>query len=80
MCNSLRHPPYFLKILPDVAFGDSHSLWAQHSSGAFSQLDVRHSSKPLDAVPRVSASWEVSGTLAFVSDIPPSYEIPYDDV
>jgi hypothetical protein len=65
---------------PDIAFGDSHSMWAQHSSGAFSQLDVRHSIKPLDAVPRVSISWDVSGTLAFVSDRPPVWETPYDDM
>lgn len=36
--------------------------------------------KPLDAVPRVAMSWEVSGTLVFVSDRPPLHEIPYDDV
>jgi hypothetical protein len=64
----------------DIAFGDSHSLWTQHSSGAFSQLDLRHAWKPLDAVSSTALCWEVSGALAFVSDSPSSHSIPYDDV
>lgn len=64
----------------DIAFGDSHALWAQHSAGSFSQIDLRDVTKPLDAVPRVAATWEATGTLAFVSDRKMRWEIPYDDL
>ncbi len=63
-----------------MTFGDSHAIWTQHSSGMFSQIDLRDSSKPLDSVPRVSAAWEASGSLAFVSDQKQLWEAPYDDM
>lgn len=64
----------------DIAFANSHALWAQHSSGTFSQLDVRNSHKPLDAIPRTSVSWEAGGALAFVSGRKGRWEIPFDDM
>ncbi|KAG7450975.1 WD40 repeat-like protein [Guyanagaster necrorhizus] len=64
----------------DMTFGDSHAIWAQHSSGMFSQIDLRDATKPLDAITKVSASWEASGTLAFVSNDKKLWEPPYDDV
>ncbi|KAF9020966.1 hypothetical protein BDZ89DRAFT_1201771 [Hymenopellis radicata] len=63
-----------------MTFGDSHAIWTQHSSGMFSQIDLRDSGKPLDSVPRVSATWEASGSLAFVSDQKQLWEAPYDDI
>lgn len=65
---------------PDIAFGDSHAIWTQHLSGTFSQIDLRDSTKPLDAIPRASASWEASGALAFTTDRASQWELPYDDV
>lgn len=59
---------------------DSHAIWAQHSSGAFSQIDLRDSTKPLDAIPRTAATWEASGSMAFVVDRKEKWEIPYDDM
>lgn len=67
------------QLLTDIAFKDSQTLWAQHSSGAFSQFDVRDARAPLDAIPRVAATWEVTGSLAFVADKPSATELPYDD-
>nr|GAT53244.1 predicted protein [Mycena chlorophos] len=64
----------------DIAFRDSHAIWATHASGMFSQIDLRDATKPVDAIPRVSVSWEASGTLAFVADRRLSWEVPYDDV
>ncbi|VDB85195.1 unnamed protein product [Peniophora sp. CBMAI 1063] len=64
----------------DIAFRDSHALWAQHTSGAFSQLDLRHAYRPIDGVPRSSASWDAAGTLTFVADDSPYFEPPYDDL
>ncbi|KAK0449993.1 hypothetical protein EV421DRAFT_1704652 [Armillaria borealis] len=64
----------------DMTFGDSHAIWAQHSSGMFSQIDLRDATKPLDAITKVSTSWEASGSLAFVSDDKKLWEAPYDDV
>ncbi|KII91642.1 hypothetical protein PLICRDRAFT_515536 [Plicaturopsis crispa FD-325 SS-3] len=64
----------------DLAWGDSHALWAQHSSGCFSQLDLRNSVKPLDSIPRAAAAWEASGSLAFVADKTPQWEVPFDDL
>jgi SEA/GATOR complex protein SEA2/WDR24 len=64
----------------DIEFRDSHALWAQHTSGTFAQLDLRNSYRPLDAVPRLAASWAVSDSLAFVTDKKISWEIPYDDM
>ena len=79
----LWYPHHFDKranrLLPDIAFKDSQTLWAQHSSGAFSQFDVRDARAPLDAVPRVAATWEVAGSLTFVADKPSVTELPYDD-
>ena len=64
----------------DIDFADSHALWTVHSSGTFSQLDLRHCRKPLDAVPRSAISWNTTGSIAFVTDKPKRWEIPYDDV
>ncbi|KIM86376.1 hypothetical protein PILCRDRAFT_816306 [Piloderma croceum F 1598] len=44
----------------DIVFADSHTLWAQHSSGTFSQLDLPQVYKPIDAIPRTSVTWEAS--------------------
>ncbi|KAI0929589.1 hypothetical protein AcV7_005082 [Taiwanofungus camphoratus] len=65
--------------ITDIAFADSHAIWAQHPSGTFSQLDLRHSSRPLDAISRTALSWDAAGTLAFVNDNPSRWDIPYDD-
>ncbi|KAK0480270.1 hypothetical protein IW261DRAFT_1551305 [Armillaria novae-zelandiae] len=64
----------------NMTFGDSHAIWAQHSSGMFSQIDLRDATKPLDAITKVSTTWEASGSLAFVSDDKQLWEAPYDDV
>ncbi|OSD00134.1 hypothetical protein PYCCODRAFT_1414786 [Trametes coccinea BRFM310] len=64
----------------DIDFGDSHALWALHSSGTFSQLDLRQCRKPLDAIPRSAISWNTTGSIAFVTDRPKRWEIPYDDI
>lgn len=64
----------------DLAFGDSHAIWAQHASGSFSQIDLRDATKPLDAIPRVAATWEVTGSIAFVTEKKDRWEIPYDDL
>ncbi|TFK48866.1 WD40 repeat-like protein [Heliocybe sulcata] len=64
----------------DLVWKDSHALWAHHSSGTFSQLDVRHSIRPLDAIPRVAMDWQAAGALAFVADKRPMWEVPYDDI
>ncbi|EJF60586.1 hypothetical protein DICSQDRAFT_87772 [Dichomitus squalens LYAD-421 SS1] len=64
----------------DIDFADSHALWALHQSGTFSQLDLRQSKRPLDAIPRTAVSWNTSGSIAFVTDRPKRWEVPYDDV
>lgn len=64
----------------DVEFGDSHALWAQHTSGTFSQLDLRHCVRPLDMVTRTAVTWDVAGSLVFVADHPKLWEVPYDDM
>ncbi|KAI0819575.1 hypothetical protein BC628DRAFT_1491791 [Trametes gibbosa] len=64
----------------DIDFGDSHALWAVHQSGTFSQLDLRQSRKPLDAIPRSAISWHTAGPITFVTDRPKRWEVPYDDV
>ncbi|KAJ8489981.1 hypothetical protein ONZ51_g2575 [Trametes cubensis] len=64
----------------DIDFGDSHALWALHSSGTFSQLDLRQCRKPLDAIPRAAISWNTTGSIAFVTDRPKRWEVPYDDI
>ncbi|KAH8107815.1 hypothetical protein BXZ70DRAFT_912770 [Cristinia sonorae] len=63
----------------DILFADSHALWAQHCSGSFSQFDLRQTSKPLDAIPRTAMTWNVIGSLAFATDKPRRWEIPFDD-
>jgi len=40
---------------------------------------VRDARAPLDAVPRVAATWEVTGSLTFVTDKPSATELPFDD-
>ncbi|KAJ4476615.1 hypothetical protein J3R30DRAFT_310066 [Lentinula aciculospora] len=64
----------------DLAFGDSNTLWTQHSSGMFSQLDLRDATKPDDAIPRVSLTADASGSLTFVSSSTSRWEVPYDDI
>ncbi|KAJ7940535.1 hypothetical protein B0H13DRAFT_2396675 [Mycena leptocephala] len=64
----------------DIAFRDSHAIWATHASGMFSQIDLREATKPIDAIPRVAAAWEASGSLAFVADRKLRWEAPYDDI
>ncbi|KAI0093423.1 hypothetical protein BDY19DRAFT_923627 [Irpex rosettiformis] len=64
----------------DIAFADSHTLWAQHFSGTFQQLDLRYSTRALDAIPRLAVSWDPTGSLVFVADSPKHWEIPYDDI
>ncbi|KAL1747561.1 hypothetical protein HDZ31DRAFT_80400 [Schizophyllum fasciatum] len=63
-----------------IAFGGTDALWAQHTSGAFVQYDLRECTRPLDAIPRVAAAWEPAGSLALVADHPDRWEVPYDDV
>ena len=63
-----------------MTFGDSHTLWAQHYSGTFSQFDLKQMSKPIDAVSRTASPWDATGTLTFVADKPRRWEIPYDDM
>ncbi|THH12229.1 hypothetical protein EW145_g102 [Phellinidium pouzarii] len=64
----------------DMTFADSHALWVQHPSGAFSQMDLRYSDKPVDSVPRTALTWTPTGSLTFVNDSPARWEIPYDDI
>ncbi|KAJ7172380.1 hypothetical protein C8R46DRAFT_894774 [Mycena filopes] len=64
----------------DIAFRDSHAIWATHSSGMFSQIDLREASKPIDSIPRMATAWAASGSLAFVADRKYRWEAPYDDV
>ncbi|KIK71396.1 hypothetical protein GYMLUDRAFT_66603 [Collybiopsis luxurians FD-317 M1] len=64
----------------DIAFGDQHTLWAQHGSGTFSQLDLREVTRPIDAIPRVTLTSEASGSLTFLTSSESRWEIPYDDI
>ncbi|THV00375.1 hypothetical protein K435DRAFT_854840 [Dendrothele bispora CBS 962.96] len=64
----------------DIAFGDSHAIWAQHYSGMFSQIDLRDTTKPIDAIPRTTVAWEASGSVTFVADTQREWEVPYDDL
>lgn len=67
-------------ILVDFTFLDSHTLWSHNLSGSFSQIDLSRSSKPLDEIQRSAIAWDGTGRLAFVSDKPQSFELPYDDM
>lgn len=62
-----------------MTFYDSHALWVQHASGAFSQMDLRYSNKPIDSVARTALAWTPNDTLTFVTDSPYDWEVPYDD-
>ncbi|KAJ3772857.1 hypothetical protein FB446DRAFT_642775 [Lentinula raphanica] len=64
----------------DIAFGSSNTIWTQHGSGTFSQLDLRDATKPVDAMPRESLTLDASGSLTFVSSIVNRWEVPYDDI
>ncbi|KAF8067048.1 hypothetical protein FPV67DRAFT_1497690 [Lyophyllum atratum] len=64
----------------DLVFNNSDVIWTQHSSGTFSQTDLRNCTKPLDAITRAAATWEASGTLTFVADVEAKWQIPYDDI
>lgn len=64
----------------DITFGDSHAMWALHSTGLFSQLDLRDCIKPLDSMPRTAASWNAPGSLAFVTERASNWELPFDDI
>ncbi|KAJ7594255.1 hypothetical protein C8J56DRAFT_926294 [Mycena floridula] len=66
--------------ITDIAFRDSHTIWGVHSSGMFSQIDLRETSKPLDTVMRTAVTWGASGSLAFVADHRLKWEAPYDDI
>ncbi|KAF9532667.1 hypothetical protein CPB83DRAFT_867467 [Crepidotus variabilis] len=66
--------------ISDMAFSGSHAMWTQHTNGAFSQFDLREVTKPLDSIPRVSAAWDATGSLAFVVDKQDRWEVPYDDI
>ncbi|KAH6910780.1 hypothetical protein BKA70DRAFT_1271501 [Coprinopsis sp. MPI-PUGE-AT-0042] len=66
--------------ISDAAFGDSHTIWAQHSSGSFTQFDLRESTKPMDAINRVSTTWNPNGSVTFITDNKERWEVPYDDV
>lgn len=74
--------PDFYSVLngEDIAFSGSHGIWAQHTSGAFTQFDLHETSKPLDAISRAALSWEATGSMVFVVDKKDNLEIPYDDV
>lgn len=63
-----------------MTFADSHALWVQHPSGAFSQMDLRNCGKPIDAVPRTALTWTPSGSLTFVNGHKEQWEVPYDDL
>ncbi|KAF6744343.1 hypothetical protein DFP72DRAFT_929836 [Ephemerocybe angulata] len=65
--------------IADMAFHDSHSVWAQYSSGSFAQLDLRESTKPIVSINRVAATWDVAGSLTFVANKPSRFDPPYDD-
>lgn len=64
----------------DLVFADPHTIWAEHVSGSFSQFDLRQATRPIDAIPRVSATWDVSGSVVFAADKPKRFEPPYDDM
>ncbi|KAF9266459.1 hypothetical protein L218DRAFT_69517 [Marasmius fiardii PR-910] len=66
--------------LTDLCFGgDPHVVWGQHSSGMFSQIDLRDVTKPIDAIGRVAVEWEPGGGMTFVADRKEEGEVPYDD-
>jgi hypothetical protein len=79
--------PFFAPYLPftdlirlDIAFGESRTLLAQHSSGTFVQLDLRHLCGPIEAIPCASITWEAGGWLALVCGRRGRWEVPFDDV
>ena len=66
--------------LADISFTGSHKLWAQYVNGTFAQHDLRECFRPLDSIPRVAMSWAACSNLAFVANIQPIVEVPFDDV
>ncbi|KAF8982530.1 hypothetical protein BDQ17DRAFT_1394052 [Cyathus striatus] len=64
----------------DLVFNSPSTIWTQHTSGMFMQLDLRTCTAPLESIPRVALAWEASGAMAFVSDKRPKWEVPYDDM
>ena len=84
LISSCSNPELMLEHCPDAVFRDSHALLVQHASGTFAQVDLRHSHRPIDAVPRVALSWNTvdgsDGALAFVADKRGKWEVPYDDM
>ena len=70
----------FSTMVLDISFRDSDAIWTQHISGSFTQFDLREMTRPLDAIPRVSMSWEPAGSVAFVVDRKLQWEVPYDDM
>jgi hypothetical protein len=76
---SVRGISRFSTMVPDISFRDSHAIWTQHISGTFTQFDLREMTRPLDAIPRVSLSWEPAGSVAFIVDRKLQWEVPYDD-
>ncbi|KAJ2914600.1 hypothetical protein MD484_g5846, partial [Candolleomyces efflorescens] len=66
--------------IADIAFNDSHAVWAQYSNGTFSQLDLREVTKPIASINRVATTWDVGGSLTFVVNKPHRFDPPYDDI
>lgn len=58
---------------------DTHALWVQHPSGAFSQMDMDFCEKPIESVPRSALAWSPSGSLTFVNGVSVDRDIPFDD-
>ncbi|EIW81604.1 hypothetical protein CONPUDRAFT_165704 [Coniophora puteana RWD-64-598 SS2] len=43
----------------DAVFATPYSLWMQHNSGTFAQVDMRNAIRPIDAISRVALAWGV---------------------
>ena len=78
--SSVKYQSHNFNHVVDIAFGDAYTIWTQHASGSFSQFDLRQATRPLDAIPRMSATWDVSGSMVFVADKPSKFELPFDDM
>ena len=64
----------------DIAFEDSHAVLAQYQSGTFARLDLREATRPIVSINRVATTWDVAGSLTFVTNKPSRLDPPYDDV
>jgi WD repeat-containing protein 24 len=75
---------------PDLAFAcdsdETDVLWTTHSTGSFSQIDLRECTKPLDSINTAgAATWDPQGYLTFVSPNANKsrhggWIVPYDDM